>query len=64
MQAFKDEEELWCLAGARGLWTLGLGHGLGQLFLAYVVWSGLIHLGCLFSATYFVSFNPSWLNLE
>ena len=29
MQAFKDEEELWCLVGARGLRTLGQGHGLG-----------------------------------
>ena len=29
MEAFKEEEELWCLAGARGLRTLGLGHGLG-----------------------------------
>ncbi|GJN06066.1 hypothetical protein PR202_ga23751 [Eleusine coracana subsp. coracana] len=27
-QAFKEKEELWCLAGARGLRTLGLGHGL------------------------------------
>jgi hypothetical protein len=44
VEAFKEEEELWCLVGARGLLTLGLGHGLGQLFLAYVVWSLLIHL--------------------
>ena len=28
LQAFK-EEELWCLAGAQGLQTLGLDHGLG-----------------------------------
>ena len=29
LQAFKEEEKLWCLVGAWGLQTLSLGHGLG-----------------------------------
>lgn len=26
---FRDEHQLWCMVGARGLRTLGLGHGSG-----------------------------------
>jgi hypothetical protein len=29
LEEFRDEHHLWCLAGARGLRTLGLGHGVG-----------------------------------